>query len=285
MEWQALSSALLIALQSTLGNMVKRHQDLFDDNAADIRSLIHDRNAAHVALLRNPTSHTLYERFSSMRATVQHKLRWMENNWWAAQIQSYANINDTKSFYEALMGVCWPSRFSLHPVRCTDGVLIKNKEYILKRWVEYHENLLSKVHTTDPGFLDDLPIIPKLDDPPSFDDVVMAILCLRDNKTAGPDNIPAEVIKNGDTEGCVILSLTAGPLNVSPSNGKMPTLFLYANKRVTEQNVATVVAFPFSLLQAKCWQKSCSSIFSSMLLILSCLNLNAGSGVDAAQLT
>ena len=54
------------------------------------------------------------------------------------------------------------------------------------------------------------------------------------------------------TEGCIILSLTAGPLSVSHINGKMPTLFLYTSKRVTEQNVATVVAFPFSLLQAMC---------------------------------
>ena len=69
------------------------------------------------------------------------------------------------------------------------------------------------------------------------------------------------------TEGCLILSLTAGPLSVSHSNGKMPTLFLYTSKRVTEQNVATVVAFPFSLLQAKGWLKSCSHVFSSTWLI------------------
>ena len=200
MEWQALSSALLIASQSTLGNMERRYQDWFDDNATDIRSLVHDRNAAHDALLRNPTSRTLRERFSSKRATVQRKIRWMENNWWAgkaAQIQSYANINDTKSFYEAQKGVYGPRRFSLHPVRSTGGVLINNKELILEKWAE---NLLNKVHTTDPDFLDDLPtlpIIPKLDDQPSFDEVEKAILSLKDNKAAGPDNIPAEVIKYG----------------------------------------------------------------------------------------
>ena len=136
MEWQALSSALLIASQSTLGNMKRRHQDWFDDNAADIRSIIHDENAAHNARLRNPTHRTLHERFSSIRATVQRKQRWMENNWWAgkaAQIQSNANINDTKSFYEARKGVYGPRHFSLHPVRSTDGVLIKNKELILAR--------------------------------------------------------------------------------------------------------------------------------------------------------
>ena len=43
MKWQALSSALLIASQSTLGNMERRHQDWFDHNATDIRSLIHDK--------------------------------------------------------------------------------------------------------------------------------------------------------------------------------------------------------------------------------------------------
>ena len=121
MEWQALSSALLTASQSTLGNMERRHQDWFDDNATDIRSLIHDKNAAHYAFLRHPTSRTLRERFSSKRATVQRKLWWMENNWlaWkAAQIQSYANINDTKSFYEAPKGAYGPSLQVLQ--RCLD---------------------------------------------------------------------------------------------------------------------------------------------------------------------
>ena len=124
---------------------------------------------------------------------------------------------------------------------------------ILERWAEYLQNLLNKVHITHPGFLDDLPtlpIIPKLDDPPSFDEEGKVILSLKNNKAAGPDNIPAEVIKYGGRalhRRLHNLSLTAGPLNVSHSNGKMPKLFLYASKRVTEQNVATIVAFPFCL--------------------------------------
>ena len=118
MEWQALSSALPIASQSTFGNMERRHHNWCDDNATDTRSLIHDKNAAHDALLRNPSFRTLHERLSSMRATEQRKLRWMKNNWWAgmaAQIQSYANTNDAENVYV------------------------------------YIQNLLSKVHTTDPA--------------------------------------------------------------------------------------------------------------------------------------
>ena len=140
MEWQALSTALLVASQSTLGNMERRRQDWFDDNATDIRFLINYKNAARDALLRNSTSRTLHDPFSSMRATVQRKLRVIENNWWArkaAQLQSYANISDRKSFIETISGVYGSSRFSLHPVRSTDGVLIMNKKFILETWDEY----------------------------------------------------------------------------------------------------------------------------------------------------
>ena len=136
MEWQALSSANLDVSKSTLGNVERRHQDLFADIAADIRSPIHTKNAAHDSLLLNSTSRTLHESFSSMRATVQRKPWWMENNWWArkaAQIQSYADINDARKSYEALEGVYGPTLFSLHPVRSIDSVLIKNKEFILAR--------------------------------------------------------------------------------------------------------------------------------------------------------
>ena len=116
------------------------------------------------------------------------------------------------------------------------------KELILERWAEYLQNLLNKVHTTDPVFLDDLPtlpIIPKLDDPPSFDEVERAILRHKDNKAAGPDNIllrSLSMVAVLCTEGCIISSLTAGPLSVSHSKDeKMPTLFLYTSKLVTEQ--------------------------------------------------
>ena len=122
----------------------------------------------------------------------------------AAQIQSYANVNDANNFHDSLIGVLGPIRFSLHPVRRTDGVLIESKELILARWAEYRQSRPNKVLTTAPSFLDDLPtlpIIPILDDPPSFGEMVEAIISLKDNKTASHDNIPVEVIKHG---GCAL---------------------------------------------------------------------------------
>ena len=66
---------------------------------------------------------------SSIRATVQRRLRWMENNWLArktALILIYSIINDAMIFYEALRGVYWPSCFSLHPIRSSDVAQINN---------------------------------------------------------------------------------------------------------------------------------------------------------------
>ena len=113
----------------------------------------------------------------------------------AAQIHSYADVKDVRSFYEAPKGVFGLIRFSLHPVGSIDGALIKNKDMILARWAKYLQNLLFKVHAIDPAILDDLPtlqIIRNLDNPPSFDEVEKVVLSLKDNKAAGPDIIPAE---------------------------------------------------------------------------------------------
>ena len=236
MEWKALSSALLIASQSTLGYMERRHQDWFDDNTTDIRFLIHDENAAHDALLRNPTSRTLRERSTSKLATVQRKLRWMENNWWAgkaAQIQSYANINDTTSFYEALKGVYRPSRFSLHPVRSTDGVLIKNKELIFERWAEYLHNLLNKSTPPTQTFWMIYRHCRSSHNLMTHHPLMMWKRPFSISKPTKQLVLTTSLLRSLSmvdvlyTEGCIILSLTAGPLNVSHSNEKMPTLFLY----------------------------------------------------------
>ena len=54
-----------------------------------------------------------------------------------------------------------------------------NKDMNLARWAECLQNMPNKVCATDQAFLDDLltlPITPKLDGPPSFDEVEKAAL-------------------------------------------------------------------------------------------------------------
>ena len=49
---------LLDASQSTLGNLLRRCQDCVDDNATDIRSLIHDKNCTLCPVTRCSILHS-----------------------------------------------------------------------------------------------------------------------------------------------------------------------------------------------------------------------------------
>ena len=119
-EWQSLSSAFQDSSQSTLGNMERRHQDWFEDYAADIRSHIHFKDlhtmlccgiqllalfmndfplfvrqccdsaatvlrqccdsAATVLRQCCDSAATVLRQCCDSAATVQRRLRWMENN-------------------------------------------------------------------------------------------------------------------------------------------------------------------------------------------------------------
>ena len=85
-------------------------------------------------------------------------------------------------------------------MKSKDGTkVIKGHESILSRWAEHLKELLNCVNPTDPTLVDlipQLPIIPQLDHPPAFYEVEAAIKGLKNNKSAGPDGIPAEVFKH-----------------------------------------------------------------------------------------
>ncbi|XP_061574023.1 uncharacterized protein LOC133440720 [Cololabis saira] len=71
---------------------------------------------------------------------------------------------------------------------------------ILGRWANHFETLLNHANPVDLHILDGLPDLPPvehLDSPPQFCETRQAIRDLKNNKSAGPDGIPAEVFKNG----------------------------------------------------------------------------------------
>jgi len=59
-EWSSLCSSIMKLATESLGFSSKRHQDWFDDQRHDILSLLHEKNDAHDALLRNPNSASLH---------------------------------------------------------------------------------------------------------------------------------------------------------------------------------------------------------------------------------
>ena len=92
-----------------------------------------------------------------------------------------------------------PQEFAIAPVRSADGsTLFMDRHEILVRWANHFESL--HTNPVDPHIPDNLPDLPPtthLDTPPLYSEIQRAIAGLKNNKSAGPDGIPAEVFKNG----------------------------------------------------------------------------------------
>ena len=202
-DWSATCEIILQAAKDTLGTSRKRHRDWFDENATEIMALIKRKNLAHDACLRHDTPAN-QNTLSEMRSHVQRELRRMENTWWvgmAQEMQSSMDTGDLHRFYSSLKSVYGPTQSTLCPVRTADGeTLISDREGILSRWAEHFKDLLNRINPMDPTFLDEIPQLPvllELDDPPSLEEVNKSISGLKNHKAAGPDTIPAELLKYG----------------------------------------------------------------------------------------
>lgn len=119
----------------------------------------------------------------------------------AQEIQNLAGINNTQGFYDAIKALFGHRKWTIAPVRSADGsTLFKERHEILGRWANHFNTLLNHTNPVDPHILDkllDLPTITHLDNPPQYSETRQAIRSLKNNKSAGPDGIPAEVFKNG----------------------------------------------------------------------------------------
>ena len=81
-EWQAHSSALLDASKSTHSNLERRHQDWYHDSETDC-SLIHNKNTAHDALLRNKQGPSQRLRLNRWPANIaDHSKTWWPTIIW-----------------------------------------------------------------------------------------------------------------------------------------------------------------------------------------------------------
>ena len=119
----------------------------------------------------------------------------------AAEIESFADMKDTRSFYAAIKQVYGPVHNSYNPIRSADGTkLHKDRQDIVSRLGEHFGELLNRVNPVNPPIVEQLPSLPQiplLDKIPSFSEVHRAVKRLKNNKAAGPDSIPGEIFKYG----------------------------------------------------------------------------------------
>ncbi|XP_062862816.1 uncharacterized protein LOC134324867 [Trichomycterus rosablanca] len=173
----------------------RRHQDWYDENDAEIQQLIDIKRQTFITWQNNINCKVKRAAHAKVKAAVQ---------WWTKkvlEIQQLADSGDMRGFFDATKAVYGPSYRCLTPLRSKDGLmLLKDKVAIANRWKEHYKDLLNRDTIPEMEALEQLPqqpIIENMGEPPSLKEVQDAIGKMRNNKAAGPDGIPAEVLKKG----------------------------------------------------------------------------------------
>ena len=203
-DWATLHDAVYASAMAAVGPTTRKQQDWFDENNDRIQQLLEEKHRIHKALLNNPNSTSRKAAFTNIKRTVQQELRQMQDSWLsrkAEEIQSYADNNDTKKFYDALKAIHGPTKSGSSPLLSADGnTLITDKEKILGRWAENFDSVLNRPSSINADAIARLPQVPTNDslaDPPTITEVEKAIKRLSSGKAPGADSIPAEVYAAG----------------------------------------------------------------------------------------
>ena len=171
---------------------------------------------------------------------MQSRTRELKNAWWAdkaTEVQNHADNKRSKEFYAGLKSIFGPVQCTTAPIQNRDGMLLTDKEDILKQWTLHFSTLLNRTSEVTDEALESIqqrPMITELDAPPNAAEVDPAIKQLQTGKAPGPDGIPAEVFKlAGET---LITHLTR-MFQVFWANGQLPQdlrdaniIHLYKNK-------------------------------------------------------
>ncbi|XP_062574756.1 uncharacterized protein LOC134236597 [Saccostrea cucullata] len=138
-----------------------------------------------------------------MKQSVQTELRHKKDDWLsqkAEETQGYADIHDSKCFYQAIRMLYGPQPAGTAPLLSVDGTkLITDKHGILDRWAEHFSSVLNRPSSVSNDAINRLPQIPintALYDPPSATESLKAIKQMSTGKAPGADAIPAEIYKS-----------------------------------------------------------------------------------------
>ncbi|XP_064115187.1 uncharacterized protein LOC135221312 [Macrobrachium nipponense] len=203
-HWSKFKDSIIIACKESVGLKKYEHQDWFDQNDAAIQELIQKARKYLFEHLNDAKSKTKKKIHRTAKAQIQNATREMKNKWLtdkANELHSFFDRNDMRSLFSGMKTIFWPSSQGLAPLRSQEGTrLLKNYNEILCHWKEHFEELLNRDPVIDEDVLQQLPRLPldmKLAVVPTLEEVELAIFSMKNNKAAGPDNIPAEIYKYG----------------------------------------------------------------------------------------
>lgn len=203
-DWESFRDTVHTTSVQILGYPKRNQPDWFDENDEEIEALLTEKYRLHRVYQNDPTSNSKKNAFTSVRRTVQNKLRTMQDSWLSAkadEIQPYADRKDSKQFYAALNTIYGLRSSGSSPLLSSDGTtLIVEKSKIMERWAEHFEAVLNRPSSINDEAIDRMAqvnINTTMDGPHSELEVQEAISQLSSGKAPGSDAIPSDIYKAG----------------------------------------------------------------------------------------
>lgn len=200
--WTIIKNTIFEASSHVVGlDKHKKQEDWYNENRTEIDLLLEQKHHAFQATINNPNNQQLQERHKFVKLRVRKEIRDIKNKWWsdkANEIQLYADQHDSRSFFEAIKKIYEPSRRNLNPVKDSTGRLLKDEELIRNRWRDHYSLLLNQHSNINLEAIDLIPQYSEnaiLDQIPTIEEISKALKEMKNNKSAGNDGIPAEILK------------------------------------------------------------------------------------------
>uniref|UniRef100_A0A8D9AY99 Craniofacial development protein 2 n=1 Tax=Cacopsylla melanoneura TaxID=428564 RepID=A0A8D9AY99_9HEMI len=203
LQWTNIKTCFINAANSTLAKKKERQRDWFDENSRQIENILRTKKSALVIKLNNPTKENVTA-YKKARAHCQKSMREIKEKWWCnrtIEMQRYMDTNDTYNLYKCIHSVTGPIIKPLNIVESSEGKPLYNKDERLERWAHHFENVYNQFNEVDLAAINmdqEDNIEDMADTIPSEDEINSALLDIKNNKSAGLDNINAEMLKAGE---------------------------------------------------------------------------------------
>ena len=126
------------------------------------------------------------------------KMNWIEEQ--CEDIEDSMKKNNIKKTYQLVKDLTSTKQGRATTIQDKDGNCLTEEQDILKRWSEYCSELYNYKATGDPEVLN----VPPATDNDNYlilrEDVEAAVKSLKKGKSAGADNVPAELVQSGGEE-------------------------------------------------------------------------------------
>ena len=102
-SWKSLRDAVHTTSMEVLGLPIRKHQDWFDDNNAEVKGLIKQMHDAHKVYVGDKQSSANQQAYKKCKGKVQTALRQMKNAWWDAKATELQDAADKKTPKHSMM--------------------------------------------------------------------------------------------------------------------------------------------------------------------------------------